>query len=106
MDVPYVNSMINDTEQLWVQDRYKYNVETKWDAVEDDLENCQASSDTFSLNFTSTSGSGFLSHPKGYAKYINQQLLDYDLAQGVCYGVIIVDYGTQEIAEHIYETNF
>lgn len=106
VDVPYVNSMINDSEQLWVQDRYNYNTESKWEAVVDDMENCQANDDTFSINFTSTSGSGWLSHPKGYAKYINSQLLDYDMIQGVCYGIIAVDNGTQEIAEHIYETNF
>lgn len=106
VDVPYVNSMINDTEQLWVQDRFKYNTESKWEAVVDDMENCQADDETFSLNFTSTAGSGFFSHPKGYAKYINEQLLDYEMKSGVCYGAVIVDFGTEEIARHIYETNF
>ena len=106
VDVPYVNSMINDTEQLWVQDRFKYNTESKWEAVVDDMENSQADDETFSLNFTSTAGSGFFSHPKGYAKYINEQLLDYEMKSGVCYGAVIVDFGTEEIARHIYETNF
>jgi 1-phosphatidylinositol phosphodiesterase len=106
VDIPYVNSMMNDTQQLWVQDRFKYNTESKWEAVVDDMENCQADDDTFSLNFTSTAGSGWLSHQEGYAKYINQQLLDYDMQTGVCYGVVIVDFGTEEIAKHIYETNF
>lgn len=106
VDLPYVQSMINENQRLWVQDRYKYDLETKMDAVTEDFENCQASEDTFSLNFTSTAGKGWIGFPKQYAKTMNERVLSYELRPQTCYGVVIVDFGTKELARHIYETNF
>lgn len=106
VDLPYVLSMINDSQRLWVQDRYKYDVENKIAAVFEDFENCQAVEDTFSLNFTSTAGKGWFGFPKRYAKTINERVLEYELKDQACYGVVIVDFGTEELARHIYETNF
>lgn len=105
VDIPYVLSMINDSQALWVQDRYNYNIADKLDAVYDDLGNCQADENTFSLNFTSTSGSGKIGHPKKYAREINRELVAYDWRKGTCYGVIVVDFATEELAAKIYETN-
>jgi 1-phosphatidylinositol phosphodiesterase len=105
VDIPYVLSMINDTQVLWVQDRYNYNISDKLDAIYDDLENCQADENTFSLNFTSTSGSGKVGHPKRYADAINEELLSYDWQQGTCYGIVVVDFATEDLARCIFETN-
>ncbi|MCR4674127.1 MAG: phosphatidylinositol-specific phospholipase C [Lachnospiraceae bacterium] len=99
-------TMITESNQLWVQDRYKYNVETKWDAIVESLENCQAGDETFSLNFCSTSGNGYAGHPKKYARILNKNLLDYEFSSQTSYGVIIVDFGNEELARHIYSTNF
>lgn len=99
-------SMINDTNQLWVQDRYKYNVETKWDAISETLENCQAGDETFSLNFCSTAGNGYAGHPKKYARIINKNLMNYEFASQTSYGVIIVDFAKADLAKHIYSSNF
>ena len=106
VDIPYEIYMINDDEALWVQDHYKYNMTSKFDAVVDDLENCQADDNTLSLNFLSTSGSGTLSHPKKYAKYINSKFMEYELKPKTCYGVVIFDFANKELAEKIYSTNF
>lgn len=105
VDVPYVLSMINADEKLWVQDRFNYNADDKIDAIVDDLENCQAADDTFSLNFTSTSGSGKVGHPKKYATAINRYLMDYDWQSQTCYGIVIVDFATENLAKCIYGTN-
>lgn len=105
VDVPYSISMINTGERLWVQDRYKYNNETKWDAFVDDLENCQANEDTFSLNFLSTSGSGTFSHPKQYAGVLNQKFKEYELSSDTSYGILIFDFADEEIAEKVIATN-
>ncbi len=102
----YEVTMINDSEYLAVQDHYKYNQEVKFEAVEEMLFDCQASENTLSLNFCSTSGSGTLAHPSAYAKYINAALLDTELSSGTCYGVVIVDFADEELARHIYETNY
>ena len=99
-------TMITDTNQLWVQDRYKYGVDMKWDAVVESFENCQASDETFSLNFLSTSGSGKAGHPKKYARILNKQLMEYQFKPQTCYGVVIVDFGKEKEARHIFSANF
>lgn len=74
--------MINGRETLCVQDRYNYDTDDKIDAIHTCLDNSQAAEDTFFLNFTSTSGSGKVGHPKEYAKRINLDLYDYDWQAG------------------------
>ena len=103
---PTANSVINDRETLCVQDRYNYDTDDKIDAIHTCLDNSQAAEDTFFLNFTSTSGSGKVGHPKEYAKRINLDLYDYDWQAGTAYGVVIVDFAPKKIAEKIYQTNF
>lgn len=105
VDIPYVQSQINQEERLWVQDRYNYDTEDKIEAVVDNLENCQTSEDTFLLNFASTSGSGAVGHPKKYATAINNYLLEYEWQEQTCYGVVVVDFATEPLARCIYETN-
>ncbi|MBQ2578824.1 MAG: hypothetical protein II571_05345 [Lachnospiraceae bacterium] len=105
VDIPYSVSMINTGERLWVQDRYKYNNELKWDAFTDDLGNCQANEDTFSLNFLSTSGSGTFSHPKQYAGVLNDKFKNYELTEDTCYGVLIFDFADAELAQQVIATN-
>ena len=103
---PTANSVINRRETLCVQDRYNYDTDDKIDAIHTCLDNSQAAEDTFFLNFTSTSGSGKVGHPKEYAKRINLDLYDYDWQAGTAYGVVIVDFAPKKIAEKIYQTNF
>ena len=103
---PTANSVINGRETLCVQDRYNYDTDDKIDAIHTCLDNSQAAEDTFFLNFTSTSGSGKVGHPKEYAKRINLDLYDYDWQAGTAYGVVIVDFAPKKIAEKIYQTNF
>lgn len=103
-DIPYELS-VYDGYRLWVQDRYKYSVEDKYEAVVDGLENCEADENTIFLNFVSTSGDGAVGHPKGYAKALNELLMEYSLKDDTSYGVIIVDFGNENLARHIYYTN-
>lgn len=103
---PTADSVINGRETLCVQDRYNYDVDDKITAIHTCLDNSQAAENTFFLNFTSTSGSGKVGHPKEYAKRINLDLYDYDWQAGTAYGVVIVDFAPKKIAEKIYQTNF
>ena len=103
---PAADSVINGRETLWVQDRYNYDVDDKITAIHTCLDNSRAADDTFFLNFTSTSGSGKVGHPKEYAKHINLDLYDYDWQAGTAYGIVIVDFAPKKIAEKIYQTNF
>ncbi|MBQ5484433.1 MAG: hypothetical protein IIT72_02995 [Lachnospiraceae bacterium] len=106
VDLPYEMTGINGNQKLWVQDRYRYNTEEKVDAVMDMISNVQADDSTFTLNFLSTVGDGWMPHPKHYADLINEELLKTKLYPNTSYGVLIVDYGTKEIAQHIYMSNF
>lgn len=103
---PTAESVINGRETLCVQDRYNYDVGDKITAIRTCLDSSRAADDTFFLNFTSTSGSGAVGHPKEYAKDINLDLYAYEWEAGKAYGVIIVDFGPKKIAEKIYGTNF
>ncbi len=105
VDVPYVMSEVNEDTFLWTQDRYNYDTGDKIDAITDDFENCQASEDTFSLNFTSTSGKGKIGHPKKYASTINDYILSYEFKENTCYGIVVVDFANASLAEKIYATN-
>lgn len=98
-------TMITNSNQLWVQDRYKYSVDMKREAVVESFENCQASDENFSLNFVSTSGNGAAGHPKKYARILNKQLMEYQFKPQTCYGVVIVDFGTEKEARHIFSAN-
>lgn len=106
LDDPTADSVINGRETLYVQDRYNYDVDDKITAIHTCLDNSRAADDTFFLNFTSTSGSGAVGHPKEYAKDINLDLYAYEWEAGKAYGVVIVDFGPKKIAEKIYGTNF
>lgn len=98
-------SKINDTSSLIVQDFYNFDVDDKLTVITDSLDNCNADDTTFSINFTSTSGSGYIGHPKKYAAQINETLLSYDWKPGTCYGIVVVDFGTEDLAKKIYSTN-
>ena len=104
VDIPY-ELIVNGSFRLWVQDRYKYSVEDKYEAVVDGLENCEADSNTLFLNFVSTSGDGAIGHPRGYAQALNELLMEYKLKDETSYGIIIVDFATSDLARHIYYTN-
>lgn len=94
---PTAVSAINGSETLCVQDRYNYDVDDKITAIHTCLDNSQADEDTFFLNFTSTSGSGKVGHPKEYAKHINLDLYDYDWQAGTAYGIVIVDFAPKKL---------
>lgn len=106
MNLPYAVYPLNDTDRLWVQDRYRYNVGQKRDAFLDMLRNVAADDHTFALNFLSTAGDGAAGHPEGYAEVLNGILLTTGMQPNTGYGTIVVDFGTRQIAQHIYMSNF
>ncbi len=105
VDEPLVESSIYPGASLWVQDRFNYDTKDKINAITEVLDESPAKADQIVLNFASTSGKGYIGHPKKYAKKINQYLLDYDWKKNQSYGIVIVDFATEELAKCIYETN-
>ncbi len=104
-ELPYALSTINSTQNLWVQDRFKYKVNDKFEAFEDSLDNCLAGDNTFFINFLSLSGQNLVPHPKGNADTLNAMFEKKELSPNTCYGVVVVDRGNSELAEKIYNTN-
>lgn len=113
-----------------VQDRYQYSDSNKWTAVQKGLDNPPHTSNerkqvedgsyinitpqsTFFLNFMSSAGpAGFLdiptTTPKKIADVVNANFLSYNngsLEYGKNYGWIIMDFATEELAKHVYQSN-
>lgn len=101
---PLSMDYINESEKIFVQDRYHYEFEDKWDAVLYSMNNCPAGRDALALNFLSASV-GTIPHPFTFAKKINERFLELKLDKGKQYGIIIFDFGTPEEAAKIIETN-
>ncbi len=90
---------------LWVQDRYEYDTEEKWEAFTEGL-TIGVGEEEAALHFLSTKGSFAYGHPYFFARRLNKRLLAYDLPGEGPLGWIIVDFGSARLAEHIYERNF
>lgn len=106
VDMPYALTMINSNEALWVQDRYKYSIQDKYDAFKDGLMNCQASEDSFFINFLSLSGQGLIPHPKGNADSLNRMFNEESLQSNTSYGIIVLDRANKDMAYKVFNTNF
>lgn len=92
----------NDCE-LWVQDRFHYATEEKWEAFQKGLRASAVSPSALCLHFLSTAGTAKYGHPWQYAKELNQRLLELDPSE--LRGWIIVDFGDDSIAAHIRSAN-
>ena len=93
----------NDTYTLWIQDRYKYGFEDKWNAFISGLNAASANSADLAVHFLSTNGSATFGHPYKYAAVLNEQLMTEDIALN---GWIIVDFASPNLAYRIYSQNF
>ena len=99
----HADSFANGSYTLWVQDRFKYDTDDKWAAFTNALLVGKTSGSELSLHFLSTNGSPSFGHPYRYASQLNAKLLSDTPALS---GWVIVDFGSSEIAERIYKTNF
>ena len=89
---------------LWVQDRYHYGAEEKWEVFLDGL-GIGIEEDEAAVHFLSTVGTLAYSHPRYFASRLNPKLTGTALPEGPV-GWIVVDYGSASLAEHIYGHNF
>ncbi len=92
----------NGTYSLWVQDRYKYETEEKWEAFVSGMQTGQTGPDAVSLHFLSTNGSPKFGHPYRYAAALNKRLLQSDFTFR---GWVILDFASPTLAERIFSNN-
>ena len=90
----------NSFYKLAVKDRYKYGNEDKWAAFTAK----PAEASDVQVSFLSTAGSWIIGHPFGHAKELDAKLLALP-AEDLPEGWIIIDFGTAETAQHIYQAN-
>lgn len=108
---PVALADVNEETVLHVQDRYCFDREDKWKAVAETLESSAQSEASAGgkshiyLNYLSTKGRAPVGHPYYYAKELNRRLLGHELTEGEKCGWVVVDFGTGELAEHIYGIN-
>lgn len=95
----------NNGLTAYVQDRYKYDTDDKWNAFCDTASSSdELLRDGVVINFLSTNGTPTYGHPYKYAKVLNQKFMDYSIP-GQNLGWVIVDFGNAEIAHKIYCCN-
>ncbi len=89
---------------LWVQDRYEYAIEQKWEALLLGMAETRErrGEDDIALHFLSTKGTAAYGHPYAFARELNARLagqVSFD-------GWIVLDFFSAPLAERIYSVNF
>lgn len=88
---------------LWVQDRYEYAAQDKWNAFCAGMEAARGRErGDIALHFLSTKGTLAYGHPRYFAKDLNRRLAEANLALD---GWVIVDFASAPLAERIYSAN-
>lgn len=88
-----------------ILDRFKYRPEPRWnECVKPFLDKCTEFNGKYIISYLSTAG-GFKG-PKRNSDYINSRFLKYELKKGTYYGMIYMDFPTEQLVEKIIKTNF
>lgn len=90
--------------QAYVQDRYKYDTDDKWNAFVSTVnETEQLIKRGVVINFLSTNGTPTYGHPYKYAKKLNAKFLTETFTGNL--GWVVVDFGNAKLAQKIYTNN-
>ena len=95
---------VNDACRVWVQDRYCYGNDDKWNAFLAGLREPEISAEDVSIHFLSTKGTLAYGHPYAHAKDLNRRFSE--LPEKELRGWIILDFIDAGLAEHIWDANF
>ena len=101
---PNVVAEKNDFYTLYVQDRFEYDTEAKWEAFTKGMAMAEkrAKDGDVILSFLSTKGSLTYGHPRQFANELNPRLEELDSLSGW----VVVDFLSPKLAEAIYQHNF
>ncbi|MGN0523975.1 MAG: phosphatidylinositol-specific phospholipase C domain-containing protein [Eubacterium sp.] len=93
-----------DNARFIIQDRFKYKPEPRWnECIKPFLDNRKTFNGEYVICYFSTAGG--LKGPESNAKYINPRLFDYPLEKGKYYGIMYLDFPSEDITEKIISTN-
>ena len=93
----------NGSYRLWVQDRYEYGTDDKWNAFLNGLAEERIAPEDLVVHYLSTKGTLPYGHPYGHADTLNARLMDQP--SDSLKGWIVVDFASAPLAEHIYRAN-
>ena len=101
---PNIAAEDNGSYTLYVQDRFSYDTEAKWDAFCKGLAMAdkRAKDGDVTLSFLSTKGSLTYGHPHQFANVLNPRLEELESLSGW----VVVDFLSPKLAETIYSYNF
>ena len=105
-NVPDFATEEKETFRLFIQDRYKYDAENKWQVFAETANTAgkQKEAGDVLINFLSTNGAASYGHPYKPAAVLNKELLGGNDPEALP-GWTIVDFGDMLLAERIYKTN-
>ena len=92
----------NGSYTLWVQDRYEYDTEDKWNAFLEGMAAAGTGEGDLAIHFLSTKGTASYGHPYSFAKALNPRLMKQETLSGW----VVVDFGSASMAKWIYANNF
>lgn len=88
-----------------IQDRFKYKPRQRWsEVIRPFLDSMKPFENTHIINYLSTAGG--LKGPYNNSKIINPEFIGYPLKNGNYYGMIYMDFPTEQITEKIIKTNY
>lgn len=89
-----------------IQDRYKYDAETKWKVFLDTVNvgNTEKAAEDVMINFLSSNGTMAYGHPYALAEKLNKRLLDLE-KDTVLPGWTILDFCDARLADVIIRSN-
>ena len=90
-----------DSYNAYIQDRYKYKKDVKWEAFTSDIGNIPEN--TFVLNYLSTTEGG-LTNPRNIANSLNKKFMEYTIPNSFK-GSIMLDYINSNLVERIINAN-
>ncbi len=104
-DIPVEENKLYKTT-VWVQDRYEYWTDAKWNAFYYGYANPALEDENAAfINFLSTKGGLYAGHPFYFAFRLNRKFKDSSFEIGYNYGWTILDFGTPELAKRVYSAN-
>lgn len=93
-----------DSGWMKVQDRYKMGASSKWsNAVKPMLDETKPNG-VWYVNFLSTTGGG-IAGVEPNAGTMNGYFRTYEMMNNKCYGIVIIDYATDDLCSKIYKAN-
>lgn len=87
-----------------IQDRYSMGADAKWENAAKPLLDAEKKSGIWHINFMSTTGGG-IAGVSANASTMNSYFSRYEAQNNKCYGIVIFDYVSENLAKKVFKCN-